>query len=426
MTRTALGPGLALAVALGLTGAACAETIVIRAAAYVDVDAGKLVAPAILVIEDGEIADVNPIKAPRADRTIDLGTMTLVPGLVDTHTHLTMDLSRGHEMDSTVATPADFALLAAFNARKTLLAGFTTVRDLGAYGFADVAIGRAIDQGIAVGPDIIPSGHAVGITGGHCDITGLGPGVLETGPEKGIGDGPDELVKAIRYQIKHGAEVVKICATSGVLSNEATAGAQQTSLEELKAAVEEAHRHEVRIAAHAVGTDGIIAAAVAGVDSIEHASMLNADAVDAIKANDTYVVPTLYLLNAVDPSSLPPAMRKKGEAVRAAAFQSFRLALENGVKIAFGTDAGVFAHGDNAKELTTRVDLGQDPAEAIRSATIYAVDLLGLKDRGRIRAGYRADLIAVEGNPLADIRTLEHVKFVMQKGVEVRQVALQR
>jgi len=420
MVKTFCYSAVTFLLAIGASQTANCETLLIKAARYLDVDAGRLVSPAILLIRDGVIAEVNPAIEPIVDQVIDLGQLTLSPGLIDVHTHLTLDLAADGQANALEMTESDFALLAAANARKTLDAGFTTIRDLGAPAFVDVAVARAIRNGIAVGPDVIAAGHAVGITGGHCDVTGLAPGILEGGIQAGIGDGPFELIKAVRYQIKHGAQVIKICATSGVLSNEATVGAQQTSAEELTAAVEEAHRHGLKIAAHAVGEAGIIAAANAGVDSIEHASMLGPEAIKAIKANGTYVVPTLYLLNAVNPQSLPPKMRKKGELVREYAFSSFAAALKSDLKIAFGTDAGVFPHGQNARELSTRVTFGQLPIEAIRGATIYASDLLGLPDRGRIRVGMRADLIAITGDPIADVSRFQDVRFVMKAGVKYK------
>lgn len=393
-----------------------AETTVLQAERYLDVAGGKLVSPAVIVIDGDHIADINPNEVPNADRVIDLGDLTLLPGLMDAHTHLTMELSEGWQYSAVTKTQGDLALFGAVNAENTLLAGFTTVRDLGAAFFADVALARAIDNGLIPGPHVIAAGHGTGITGGHCDATGFAPGVLPSSYQTGIGDGPGELIKAVRYQIKHGARVVKICATSGVLSHEATVGAQQTTLAELKAAADEAHRHGLKIAAHAVGPEGIIAAADAGIDSIEHASMLTRSALKAVKRNGTYLVHTLYLLEAVDIDLLPPALQAKGRAIQHASRESFRAALKHKLKIVFGTDAGVYPHGENAREFAVRVRLGQTPLEAIRSATLYASQLLGVADRGQLVPGLRADIIAVAGDPLTEVSVLENVRFVMKAG----------
>lgn len=405
---------LTIAFAGGLT--AQAQTTVIEAARYLDMDAGRYVSPAVIVVEDGEIAAVNPTAPPAGAARIDLGDATLLPGLMDAHTHLTFDIAPGWDTAYVRWLPAEFALKGAANARKTLEAGFTTVRDLGSVGFADVSLAKSIDRGWVAGPRMIASGNALSITGGHCEVTGFAPGVLEGSPETGTADGVDEFVKAVRYQIKHGAKVIKVCATAGVLSFEDSVGAQQMSLEELRAVAEEAHRHHVKVAAHAHGVEGIVAASEAGIDSIEHNSIMTDEAARVIKRNGTYVTPTLYLSQAIDWDAVPPALEAKGRMVMPLADDNFRLAVARGLKIAFGTDAAVFPHGDNAKEFAYRVALGQSEIEAIRSATIYAADLFGVEDRGRIAVGLLADIIAVDGDPLADISVLENVRFVMKGG----------
>lgn len=412
----ALGAAADAPTSAGAGAMAAGGTLVLKADRYLDVGAGRLVAPAVIVVRDGVIADVNPASVPAADEVITLPGLTLLPGLMDAHTHLSASVGRGWEYAGVTQTAADFALLAAVNARKTLLAGFTTIRDLGAPYFVDIAVARAIDGGLIPGPHVIAAGHGIGITGGHCDSTGLAPGVLSRGVESGIGDGPDEIGKAVREQIKYGARVVKVCATSGVMSHEANVGTQQLSDAELAAAVAEAKRHHLKIAAHAVGEDGIIAAARAGVDSIEHASLLTPAAASLIRDRGAFVVPTLYLFDAIDPAVLPPDLLRKGQAIRGASQDSFGLALREHLKIAFGTDAGVYPHGDNAKEFATRVRLGQPPLEAIRSATLYASELLDVADRGQIKPGLRADIVAVAGDPVADVRVLEQVAFVMKDG----------
>jgi imidazolonepropionase-like amidohydrolase len=392
-----------------------AQRIVLRAARMLDVEGGRIVRPAVVVVENGRISAVNPGSVP-AGTSIDLGDVTLVPGLIDTHTHLTGDLEGDWTTRDVKETPADAALRGVRNARRTLMAGFTTVRDVGAPGFADVSLMRAIDQGFVDGPHIVPAGHAIGITGGHCDVTGYAPGVDELGPENGVADGADQVLKAVRYQIKHGAKVIKICATAGVLSFEGPVGAQQLSEEEMRAAVEEAARHGLKVAAHAHGTEGIIAAVRAGVASIEHGSILNDEAVRLMKERGTFLVPTAYLLDGVDMNVLPPPIRAKAASVIPLAKESNRLAIRSGVRIAFGTDAAVYPHGENAKELATLVERGMAAADAIRTATINAAELLGVKDRGRIAAGLLADIIAVPGDPLADVRVFQDVRFVMKDG----------
>jgi imidazolonepropionase-like amidohydrolase len=395
---------------------ALAEPVIVSAKAYLDVDRGHLVEPATIVIEEGVITAVNPSSIPGGDR-IHLAGLTLLPGLIDAHTHLNYEIVPGWDVEPVRWTQADFALRGVVNARKTLLAGFTSVRDLFAYEFSDVALMRAIDRGWVDGPRMQVSGHALSITGGHCDVTGFAPGVKELDYRSGIADGVDEVVKAVRYQIKHGATVIKICATAGVLSFEGPVGAQQYSFEELKAAADEAHRHGLKIAAHAHGSEGIIASSEAGIDTIEHASVITKKAARVLKKNGTAVVLNLYLTQATDVDQLPPAIRAKFEAIVPKFFESFRVALEYDLKIVFGTDSGVYPHGENARQFALNVQHGQSPIEAIRGATSYAAEVLGTPDRGRIAQGLLADLIAVDGNPLEDVSRLEDVRFVMKGGV---------
>lgn len=405
---------LALLAMLAATGAA-ADTV-LRADGYVDVKAGEIVRPAVVVVEGGRIVAVNPPALPEGAEVLDLSGHVLLPGLIDAHTHLTGDIEPGWQYGEVTATAGDLALRGARNARRTLLAGFTTVRDLGSSQFADVALARAIDKGFVPGPRVIPAAHSLGITGGHCDATGFAPGVVEADYRAGVADGVDEIFKAVRYQIKHGAKVIKFCATAGILSFEKEYGAQQYSLEEMRAVVEEAHRHGLRVAAHAHGTEGIKAAILAGVDSVEHGSLLDDEAIRLLLEHDTFLVMNVYPPGVVDLDSLPPALRAKAEYVFPRREQSFTRAVEAGVKLAFGTDAGVYRHGLNAEQLAVKVGLGQSPEDAIRSATVVAGELLGVDDRGAIEAGLLADIIAVDGDPLADIAELEDVRFVMKGG----------
>src|SRR5829696_7469461 len=415
-------PKLLASFSLLLAGSAAAQQqpVVVRAARMVDVTRGQLVAPAVVVISGDKIRSVGAADVPAGARTIDLGDLTLLPGLIDAHTHLTADISGDWVTRSVRELPADAALRGARNARVTLLAGFTTVRDVGAGGFADISLMNAINDGMVIGPRMIPSAHAIGITGGHCDETGWAPGVNELSWRDGVADGVDEAVKAVRYQIKHGAKVIKVCATAGVLSFDATLGAQQLSDEELRAIVQEANRHGLKVAAHAHGTDGIKAAVRAGVASIEHGSILDDQAIELMKRSGTYLVPTAYLLSTFYFDSMPPAIAAKARQVIPLAQESHRRAIRAGVKIALGTDAAVYPHGDNARELATYVDYGMRPADALRAATVNAADLLGVTDRAIIAPGKLADLIAVPGNPLVDVRVLEQVRWVMKAGEVVK------
>ncbi len=396
--------------------AAVAETLVVRAARMLDVESGRLISPATIVVDGEHIAAINPDRLPAGAETIDLGDVTLLPGLIDVHTHLTYDLEGDWVNRDVHVTAADRALTGVPNARLTLMAGFTTVRDLWCgWGFADVSLMRAIDDGRVLGPRMIPSGHALSITGGHCEVTGFAPGILEGGPKEGVADGIPELLKAVRYQIKHGAKVIKVCATAGVLSFEGPVGAPQYSEEELRVIVEEAARHGILVAAHAHGTAGIMNATRAGVASIEHGSILTEEALALMKKHGTYLVPNMYI-NDMPAPEMPEQTRKKWDSLGEAVEESFRLALRSGVKIAFGTDSGVYPHGVNAREFDSRVRHGMKPLEAIRSATLYAADLLRRDDLGVLAAGRLADVIAVPGDPLADVTVLEDVRFVMKGG----------
>lgn len=398
-----------------------AETVIVTADRMFDARTGELSGPVTVVVTDGLIAAVNPESVPEVAGVIALGDRTLLPGVIDMHTHLTGDYFTGdHWVTMPVfETAADWAVLGTKFARQTLEAGVTTVRDVGSLpGFPDVALMKAINRGDVVGPDMFPAGHYISITGGHCDITGFAPGILELGPKQGVADGVDEVIKAVRYQAKHGVKVIKVCATGGVFSNSQNApvGAQQYSQEELDAIVREANKLGLRVLAHAHGTDGINAAIRAGVSSIDHGSILSKESIRLMKERGTYLVPQAYLSDIPLPPETPQATIDKNNYLIPLSDRSIRMAYDNGVNMAFGTDAGVFAHGDNGKEFAALVARGLPEAHVLKMATIYAADLLGVDDRGVIEAGKRADLIAVPGNPLDDISVMEDVRFVMKQG----------
>ncbi len=410
-----------LAASLGLLILAAAnqclaQNTFLTATRYLDVESGQYVSPAFIEIQGETIARISAQPPAAGARVIDLGDTTLLPGLMDMHTHLCYSLEGDWVHRNVKEGPADWALRGAHNARTTLNAGFTTVRDVGASGFADIALMKAIDSGMAIGPRMFPAGHTLGITGGHADRTGYAPHLGELGPEQGTADGVDECLLATRYQIKHGAKVIKICATAGVLSFEGPVGAQQYSEEEMRAIVEEAARHGHKVAAHAHGSQGILAAVRAGVASIEHGSELTDEIIALMKEKGTYHVPTSYLVDAIDLDNLPPPIRAKAEYILPRARESLKKSIAAGVPIAFGTDAAVFPHGDNAREFAVYVQQGMTPIDAIRTATLNAADLLGVDDRGLIKPGMLADIIGVTGDPLQDITVLEHVDFVMKGG----------
>jgi imidazolonepropionase-like amidohydrolase len=395
-------------------GSPPAAPVVIRAARMLDLTNGQMLRDVSVVVTGDRITAVNPPSLPPGARVTDLGDVTLLPGFIDLHTHLSGEIGATSFVEPVLETSVDAAYKATRHARTTVMAGFTTVRDFG--GEITVALGKAVDRQDVVGPRVIPSRNALGITGGHCDVTGFAPGVLEQGPKEGVADGPWEVVEAVRYQIKHGAQVIKTCATAGVLSLEGPVGAQQYTYEELKAMVDEAARHGVKVAAHAHGAEGIKAAVRAGVASIEHGSVLDDEAIALMKQHGTYYVPTAYLRDRINLAVLPPLVRRKAETVLPLALESNKKAIAAGVKIAFGTDAAVFPHGENAKEFAVYVKMGMTPLAALRSATTVAAEVLGRDDRGLIAPGRLADLIAVPGDPLADITATERVSWVMQGG----------
>ncbi|GAB2851659.1 amidohydrolase family protein [Actinocorallia aurea] len=404
-------------------------TVVLRAARWADVAAGEIRSPAAVVVDDGLITAVGPAGTPEGAEVVDLGDMTLLPGLMDMEINLLIggpDTPAGlpKPMHGVQDDPVYRTLRATANARTTLLAGFTTVRNLGLMvktgGYLlDADLGRAIDEGLVEGPRIVPAGHAITPTGGHLDPTmfqRLAPGIMPLSVEEGIANGVPEVRKAVRYQIKHGAGVIKISASGGVMSHGTVAGAQQYSDEELAAIADEAHRAGIRVAAHAHGDAGIRACVRAGVDCIEHGSLASEDTLRMMLDHGTFLVPTSYLSEGLDVSKAAPALRRKAAEVFPRARKTLGRAIELGVRIACGTDAPAIPHGANAKELWALVDRGMTPMQAIRAATVTAAELIDSGDRGRLAPGLLADVIAVPGDPSRDITLLQDVRFVMKDG----------
>jgi imidazolonepropionase-like amidohydrolase len=411
-----------------------APIVAIRAGTLIDGSGGAPVKNAVVVIQGDKIVAAGAgVAVPAGARVIDLSGLTVLPGFIDAHVHLTGRIIGDGDWQHTDVTepPALFALLGAAHAQQTLEAGFTTVRNVGAFRFTDLALRDAINAGWLPGPRILGAGVSFGINGGHCDgSAGYADGALDRPPggsiADGAADGVDEVREAVRYNVKNGADVIKICATGGVLSPTDSVGVQQYTEEEMRAVVEVAHMAERRVAAHAHGTAGIKAAVRAGVTSIEHGSILDAEAVSLMKDHGTYLVPTLMAGEQVSEMAragrLPPAIAAKALAIAPRMANSFKLALDAGVKIALGTDAGVFPHGKNGHEFTLMVRGGMTPMQAIQAGTRTAAALLGLEGRaGTIAAGAAADLVAVRGDPLADITLLERVDFVMKSGTVFKQ-----
>jgi imidazolonepropionase-like amidohydrolase len=413
---------------LALAGLSVAQqssrSVILHAGHVLDVKTGKLLSDQTLVIEDGKVVSVGAsadAKAPADALRIDLPNATILPGLIDAHTHLTSDPRFGYE-ELGISVPRE-TLIGAKNARLTLQAGFTTVRNVGASGYSDVALRDAINAGDVPGPRMLVSGPPLGITGGHCDNNLLPAEYHATGD--GVADGVAGVQHKVRENIKYGSDLIKICATGGVLSKGDDPQASQYTLEEMKAIVADAHRLGRKVAAHAHGAQGILWASEAGVDSIEHGSYIDDAAIAEMKKDGTYLVPTLYLgdwfLENAASLHVPDFYLVKAKAVMAVARKNISHAFVSGVKVAFGTDAAVYPHGLNAHEFAVMVKLGLTPLQAIQAATVNAADLLGWSGRvGSLEPGVWADIVAVDGDPVKDVTTLERVKFVMKGGEVVR------
>jgi imidazolonepropionase-like amidohydrolase len=406
------------------------DVTILRADRWVDVEAGEVRTPAVIVVDGNQIVGVNPSELPTTATEIDLGDVTLLPGLMDMELNMLIGGPGGPEglpdpMHGVKDSPVYRTLRGAVNCRTTLEAGFTTVRNLGLMvytaGFLlDVDLARAVDNGWFPGPRIIPAGHAITPTGGHLDPTmfqGLAPGIMPQSVEQGIANGVPEVRKAVRYQIKYGVKVIKISASGGVMSFSSAAGCQQYSDEELAAIVDEAHRNGLRVAAHAHGDAGIRACIRAGVDCIEHGSLASDDTVTLMAETGTYLVGTCALADHMAIDRIHPVLRQKAEEIFPQARRMLGKALEAGVKIACGSDAPAIPHGTQADELIAMVDRGMTPMQALQAATMTSAELIEREhDLGRLAPGYLADVIAVPGDPSEEIKVTKDVRFVMKDG----------
>jgi imidazolonepropionase-like amidohydrolase len=382
-----------------------------------DVRKGELVRNAVIVVDGGRIEGIN-VAVPSGADVIDLSRGTCMPGLMDVHVHLTTDPTQlGYE--SLGISVARQTVTGVKNARVTLLAGFTTVRNVGASGYSDVALRDGINAGEIDGPRMFVSGPAIGITGGHCDNNLLAPEFKFR--DEGVADGPWAVRTKVRENVKYGADLIKVCASGGVLSKGDTPGAPQLTLEELTAIAEEAHKLGRKVAAHAHGTQSIKDSIRAGIDSIEHASLIDDEGIALAKQHGTFLVFDIYnddyiLAEGLKSGMLPESVEKE-KALGKLQRTNFRRAYIAGTRMAFGTDGGVYPHGDNAKQFATMAEWGMKPLESIRAATVEAAILIGLEGKaGAIEANYFADVIAVDGDPLADAAVLTRVKFVMKDG----------
>jgi imidazolonepropionase-like amidohydrolase len=408
--------------ALATPSVACAETIYLTADRMIDVEAGRSVARPALTIVDGRITAVGTqgsLAAPAGARQIDLAGKTILPGLIDMHVHLDSSPKYGG-YSGLEFTDSFWQAQATANAKAMLMAGFTTVRNVGSENYNDVGLKQAIAEGIIAGPRIVPAAHAVGATGGHCDSTYFPPSFKQKGIA--VGDSADELRQRVKEQRKYGAEVIKICATGGVFSRNTEPGQQQLSESDMRALADEAHMWGLKVAAHAHGTAGIKAAIRAGIDTIEHASIIDDEGIRLAKERGTYLAMDIYNTDYTQSEGkkngvLEDNLRKDRE-IADVQRDGFRKAVKAGVKMIFATDAGVMPHADAGKQFATMVKYGMTPMQAIQAATSVAAEALGrVKDVGALAVGRYADIIAVEGDPTSNVKTLEAPLFVMKGGV---------
>ena len=417
--------GLTFAATLFAADPATKSVTVIKAAHFVDTATGKVLNDQAVVVEGDRVVSVGAAadvmkNLPTGAKVVDLGNVTLLPGFIDCHTHITGQPENFYE-DIFRRSPIDQATTSHIYAKRTLDAGFTTIRNVGADNYVDFALKRAIDKGTLPGPRILASGPALSATGGHGDLNGMSPYIRFEGDINGIANGVEEVRKKVRENVKYGADVIKILATAGVLSEEESVGLPQYTLEEMKAAVDEAAVWGKKVAAHAHGAEGIKLAIRAGVASVEHASFIDDEGIKLAIAHGTYLVPDIYnddyILAEYSKMGYPDKIIAKEKLVGRTQRENFTKAVKAGVKIAYGTDSGVYPHGWNGKQFFHMVKWGMTPMQAIQSATTSAADLLGWQAKvGQIAPGFFADMVAVKGDPLADITVLEHVDFVMKGG----------
>jgi imidazolonepropionase-like amidohydrolase len=403
-------------------------SVLVRAGRLVFVRSGTVLANQAILIEGDRIKEVGPADAvvphaPRDTRVIDLRNATVLPGLIDCHTHITSDPGDYYKQLFRMSA-IDEAVRAHIYAKRTLEAGFTTVRNVGAGEFIDVALRNAINEGLVEGPRMLVSTMPLSATGGHGDVNGMSP-YLHFDGFSGIADGVDQIREKVRFEVKYGADLIKVLASAGVLSEEESVGAPQYSQEELNALVEEATMWGRKVAAHAHGAEAIKRAVRAGVASIEHGSLIDDEGIRLMKEHGTYLVADIYnddyILAEYTRLGYPQKIIDKERQVGRLQRENFKKAVQAGVKIAFGTDAGVYPHGWNAKQFAHMVRWGETPMQAIQAATVNAADLLGWADKvGALEPGKYADVIAVPGDPLQDITVLEHVAFVMKGGQVVK------
>jgi imidazolonepropionase-like amidohydrolase len=426
LTRSMMRSFLAVLLATQIihTTALAADTSVsaIRAGRLIDVASGKVLTDQVVIVRGDRIESVSAAGAatiPTGAKVIDLSAYTVLPGLIDTHTHVTSDPTLPPYHGYGLSNPR-IALKGAANAKATLLAGVTTIRDVGAPAFTDIALRDAINEGDVPGPRILASGPALGITGGHCDDNMLAPQFEHS--SEGVADGVTEVRRVVRRNVKYGADVIKYCGTGGVFSKGTRVGAQQFTAEEVAALIDEAHMQGRRVAVHAHGGDGIKVAIRTGVDTVEHASLIDEEGLQLAKKHGTFLSMDIYnteYTQAEGPKrgELEEFLRKDRE-VAEIQRENFRKAVKLGITLTMGTDTGVHRHGDSPKQLATMVRYGMTPMQAIQAATTVGADALGLKNEiGSLAAGYSADIIAVKGDPLADVRLLEQVPFVMKAGL---------
>jgi len=401
------------------------KTTIIKAGKLIDVETGTVLLNQMILIRNDSIIQVaNKINIPKDATIIDLSKSTVLPGLIDCHTHITSQPGGDYYADIFRKTPVDVAITAHIYAKRTLEAGFTSVRDLGSAGLVDIALRNAINNGDVVGPNMYAATMFIGSTGSHGDLNGFSPYLEFNAPKgmSGVANGVDAVRAQVRFNVKNGADVIKFGASAGVLSEEESVGGPQYSQEEMDAIVSEAKMWGRKAAAHAHGAEAIKMAVKAGVASIEHGSLVDAEGIQLMKAKGTYLVSDVYddeyILSEYSKLGYPDKIINKEKMVGKLQRENFQKAVEAGVKIAFGTDAGVYPHGWNARQFKWMTRFGLSPMGAIQAATINAADLIGIKEKtGSIKAGKKADIIAVANNPIDDITTLEQVQFVMKNGV---------